>query len=150
MDCHKIKPKGISMKKSIMLSSLIFLTACGGVSQITPMQQSQVEQLLPAIDSAYGQICIFRASNYGGAAVSFEMRANGESIGRLSNSSYFCTNLSPDEYIITGESWTGYRVSAETIIRSGTRKYMELQVGMDNQLILQTRELGLAGIYGAM
>ena len=138
------------MKKFIILGFVCGLTACGGISEITPDVQYQTESQLPAIDTGMGQLCIFRVSNMTGMAVALEMLANDKYIGRLPNSSYFCANLIPDEYIITGTpTWNegNNRASAETIVRAGTRKYMELQVGMNMGLSTTTRELGLAGIH---
>jgi len=136
------------MKKLIPVFSVLALTACGGISEITPDMQAATEKKLPAIDSKGGQLCIFRVSNAIGMAVICDMYANDEFIGRLSNRSYFCVNLSPDEYTITGKCFGGSRVGAEVNIRQGQRKYMELSGGPVLQS--QTREVGLSGIHGVM
>jgi hypothetical protein len=135
--------------KKLIICSLLLLTACGGISQITPDIEKQTESKLPAIDSTGGQLCLFRVANFVSMGSSCEIFANEEYIGRLPNSSYFCANLSPDEYTITAKCFGGGRMGAETTIRAGQRKYIELSAA-NISLTSQTREIGLAGIYGTM
>lgn len=135
------------MKKILSFLLTITLSACGGVSQITSEEAAVTARRLPNIDPRGGQLCMFRASNVVGVAVSYEIYADDEYIGRLSNDAYFCINIEPGEYIIsTGGSWQ--RAGAETIISRGKRKFMELYVGMNGVSIHSvTPEVGLAGIY---
>jgi len=136
------------MRFAILLLPLMLVT-CGGIRDISPAQQFATEQQLPPIDPRGGQLCAFRVSNFSGAAITYDLRANDEPIGRLSNNSYFCVNLLPKEYVISGDSsyWGARRVGTETIIRQGERRFIELQVGASPILSTQTREIGLAGIH---
>jgi len=139
------------MKKYLPLLPILALAACGGMSQITPDMEIATENRLPDIDPRGGQLCIFRASNFIGGGASCEINANNEYIGRLPNSSFFCINLMPDEYTLTGRCFGGARFGAETIIRQGQRRFMELQVASTGvQLISHTRETALGGLYDAM
>lgn len=135
------------MKKILLFLLTITLSACGGVSQITSEEAAVTARRLPNIDPRGGQLCMFRSSNFVGAAMTYEIYADDEYIGRLPNDTYFCINLEPGEYVIsTGGSWQ--RAGAETIISRGKRKFMELYVGMNGVSIHSvTPEVGLAGIY---
>jgi hypothetical protein len=139
------------MRKLIILCSLYALAACGGITQIDENQQAITEAKLPAIDPAGGQLCVCRASNYVGGGAILGLKANGEYIGDVPNGSYLCANLSPDEYSITGDCTLCSRVGAETLIKQGQRKYMELYVGMNGMNLHSTsREIGLSCIADAM
>lgn len=138
------------MKQTLLFLLTIALSACGGISQITSEDAAMTARRLPNINPRGGQLCIFRSSNVVGMAMTYEIYADGEYIGRLSNDTYFCTNLEPGEYVIsTGGSWQ--RAGAETVISRGKRKFMELYVGMNGVSINSvTPEVGLAGIRDAM
>lgn len=135
------------MKKTLLFLLTIALSACGGISQITSEDAAMTARRLPNINPRGGQLCIFRSSNVVGMAMTYEIYADDEYIGRLPNDTYFCINLEPGEYVIsTGGSWQ--RAGAETIISRGKRKFMELYVGMNGVSINSvTPEVGLAGIY---
>ena len=134
------------MKKILLFLVSITLSACGRVSQITSEDAAMTARKLPNIDPRGGQLCMFRSSNAVGVAMTYEIYADDEYIGRLPNDTYFCINLEPGEYVIsTGGSWQ--RAGAETIISRGKRKFMELYVGMNGVSIHSvTPEVGLAGI----
>ncbi len=138
------------MKKASLILLTLALVGCGTVSQISPEQMTITERYLPAIDPRGGQLCVFRASNYVGMPLSYEIYANNEFIGRLRNSSYFCTNLEPGEYVIsTGGTW--HRGGAEIVISQGRRKFMELYVGSAGvRFDSVIPEVGLAGIHDTM
>lgn len=145
------------MKNLMLILPVFMLTACMGIARLDTYQQAQIEAQLPPIDPEGGQLCMFRVSSFIGMAATFNMQANSEDIGRLSNSSYFCANLLPGEYIITGEASYGRvrvaGVGTETTIRQGQRKYIELKTDVTTsagQLIHQTREIGLGAIYNIM
>jgi hypothetical protein len=135
------------MKKVLLVT--ILLAGCGGISQLSPDGQQLVESQLPAIETGTGQLCIFRASYLAGMGAGCDLYANEQKIGRLPNSSYFCANLTPGEYTINAKCFGGARMGAETIIKSGERKYMELSVA-SSTLMGQTRDTGLSGIHAAM
>lgn len=139
------------MKKIIILCALVSLSGCGGITMIDEKQQAMIETKLPAIDPKGGQLCICRASNFAGSGAIVGLKANDENIGELPNSSYFCINLSPDQYSITGDCTMCSRMGSETIIKQGQRKYMELYVGMNGMNLHSTsREIGLSCINGRM
>ena len=138
------------MKKLIILNSILVLSACGGIKMIDANQQTIIEKQLPKIADKGGQLCICRANNFLAAVRSYDMTANKEFIGNLPNDSYFCVNLSPDEYLIAGDSGFGMpRVSAETTIKQGQRKYMEVQINTGT-LSTTSSEVGLSCIAGTM
>lgn len=138
------------MKKCLFIVLTLMLSGCGNISQLTPEIADYVEPRLPYIDPRGGQLCMFRASNYVGTFMSYDIYADDEYIGRLPNGSYFCTNLEPGEYIIsTGGTWQ--RGGADIFITKGRRKFMELYVGMGGTRVDSViPEVGLAGIYDAM
>ena len=139
------------MKKIITMLSVLTLTACGGITRITPESQDSIENLLPVIHPDGGQLCVCRTSNYAGSGLVPILEANGEYIGRLPNNSFFCVNLMPDDYAITSDCWNCARVGAETTIRQGERKFMELFLGFNGKNIHRTsREMGLSCIAGRM
>jgi len=137
------------MKKASLIIMALALVGCGQVSQITPEIVAFTEPKLPNIDPRGGQLCIFRASNFLGATTAVKLYANTDYIGRLTNGSYFCTNLEPGEYIIsTGGSLS--RAGAEINIVQSRRKFMELYVGSGIRIDAVIPEVGLAGIYDTM
>ena len=138
------------MTKILLVILSVSLVGCGAVSQLSPEMADVIERRLPFIDPRGGQLCMFRASNFVGAAMSYDIYANNEYIGRLPNSSYFCTNLEPGEYVIsTGGTWQ--RGGSEIIISKGRRKFMELHVGTGGIRVDSViPDVGLAGIYDAM
>lgn len=137
------------MKKLIMLSGLIVLAACGGISQITPEQEIITENKLPIIEPAKGQLCMFRVANFVSMGSSCDVFANDEKIGRLPNSSYFCVNLLPAEYTIAAKCFGGGRQSASIIITQGQRKYMEMSAA-NGTMMPQSKSIGLSGINQTM
>lgn len=136
------------MKRLLIVGLL--LSGCGGISIVGEEVQSQVESKLPSIPSDQGQLCICRVYNFARFTSVFDMKANGEDIGRLSSGSYFCINLEPDEYIISTK--LGFnRASEEVLIRPGVRKYMDFQFGLDGLDFDSTsREVGLSCINSVM
>lgn len=139
------------MKKIAIFCSLFALVACGGITAIDENQQAITEARLPPIDPAGGQLCVCRTSNLIGSGAIPGLKASGEYIGDVPNSSYLCVNLSPDEYSITGDCTLCSRVGAETIIKQGQRKYMEMYVGANGMNLHSTsREIGLSCIADRM
>ncbi|MDL2296065.1 hypothetical protein LJC18_04655 [Lachnospiraceae bacterium OttesenSCG-928-E19] len=138
--------------KYICLLLPMVLVACGGISEISHQEEVMTESRLPLIDPRGGQLCVFRVYNLTGSMVAYSIKADDEYIGRLSNDSYFCVNLTPGEYVINGDTthFGSQRVAAEVKIKQGMRKFMELQVGYSSVLSNQTQSIGLAGIYSVM
>ena len=137
--------------KQVALCFLFLLGACGGISAIDENQQITTEAKLPDIDPNSGQLCICRTLNYVGGGGILGLNANDEYIGDMPNGSHLCVNLTPDEYSITGTCTFCPRVGAETTIRKGQRKYMELYVGINGMNLHSTsKEVGLACIAGTM
>ena len=139
------------MRKLTFLSILLALGACGGITMVDESGQETIESRLPPINDAGGQLCVCRTSNFIGSGAIPGLKANGEYIGDVPNGSSFCVNLSPDEYSITGDCTLCSRFGAETVIRQGQRKYMEMYVGANGMNLHSTsREIGLSCITGVM
>jgi hypothetical protein len=127
----------------------LLLAACGGISEIDRDTMTRTESRLPPIDPRGGQLCVFRVQHYMLMMVAQDVWADGEFIGHLPNDSWFCVNLTPGDYIITTDGSLGFRAGANVAINARVRKFMELNADAKN-LIPQTPEVGLAGIYSAM
>jgi len=137
------------MKKIVILSSLIVLVGCAGNIEIADkVTQDKTAAMLPAFKSPNGQICICRAYNFNGGMQSFEIKANDDTIGKLSNDAYLCVDLMPGPYSINSSQF-GFVVSKDITIESGHRKYMEFQVGFNGRnFITLTPAQGLSCING--
>ena len=131
------------MKKLTLLLSVLLLISCGDIRVIEEKQQEIVEAKLPEIEEGKGQLCICR-SILSGVGASFTISVNGEPIVESSRPSFFCVNLRPGEYIITGGSGIGM----ETTIRQEQRRFVEFSGVGGLGFNITSREIGLSCING--
>ena len=89
----------------LLFPVLLLLGACSiiEVPATTKELKDKIEAQLPVIEKGKGQVCFLRLKQFTGSAVSPDIYVDENKIKDLSNNSYFCVNLTPNDYFITAK-----------------------------------------------
>lgn len=107
-----------------LLTLLAFLAGCAA----TGPKMSDVKTTIPALGQDKGRIYFYRTKNLLGAAVSADVRVNGEVVGRSTRGSFFFVDRPAGAYEVVSSTETEKKLTFA--LSGGETKYVRTYVGM--------------------
>ena len=105
----------------------VLLTFLAGCAAMGP-KMSEVKSTIPALGNDQGRIYFYRTSSIFGAAISADLRVNGDVVGRSTRGSFFFVDRPAGNYEVASSTETEKKVTFA--LSGGETKYVRTYVGL--------------------